>query len=268
MTTNNQEATTGALQERQAHVPASLDEKTLSALILNGDLSRLSEVQRVEYYKVVCNRVGLDPAAQPFKLLNLQGKLILYAGRECAAQLNRLHDVSHAITSREFVQGFDQYVVTCRATMSNGRYTDSIGAVAIPQNAKGDALSNLLMKAETKAKRRATLDLLGLGMLDESEIDTIPGAKVEPVPGTGAPQKAQKAEAASAEDVEGVVSVIPEENRVMALEYLKSLGLVAMDAKDFSGLSKKIASRIIASPADFISAAKQWEVTKAKEVMG
>lgn len=30
------------------------------------------------------------------------------------------------------------------------------------------------MKAETKAKRRATLDLLGLGVLDESEMDTLP----------------------------------------------------------------------------------------------
>jgi hypothetical protein len=32
------------------------------------------------------------------------------------------------------------------------------------------------MKAETKAKRRATLGLLGLGMTDESELDTIPAA--------------------------------------------------------------------------------------------
>ncbi len=33
------------------------------------------------------------------------------------------------------------------------------------------------MKAETKAKRRATLDLLGLGVLDESEADSIPNAE-------------------------------------------------------------------------------------------
>ncbi len=31
-----------------------------------------------------------------------------------------------------------------------------------------------MMKAETKAKRRATLAILGLGLLDESELDTIP----------------------------------------------------------------------------------------------
>ena len=33
------------------------------------------------------------------------------------------------------------------------------------------------MKASTKAKRRAVLALLGLGMLDETEIETIPNAK-------------------------------------------------------------------------------------------
>ena len=36
--------------------------------------------------------------------------------------------------------------------------------------------ANVLMKAETKAKRRATLSILGLGMLDETEIETIPAA--------------------------------------------------------------------------------------------
>lgn len=41
----------------------------------------------------------------------------------------------------------------------------------------GDDLANLYMKIETKLKRRATLDAGGLGMPDESEIETIPGAK-------------------------------------------------------------------------------------------
>ena len=38
---------------------------------------------------------------------------------------------------------------------------------------KGDALANALMKAETKAKRRVTLSIAGLGWLDETELDTI-----------------------------------------------------------------------------------------------
>jgi hypothetical protein len=42
---------------------------------------------------------------------------------------------------------------------------------------KGDALANALMKAETKSKRRVTLSICGLGMLDETEVDTIPDAR-------------------------------------------------------------------------------------------
>ena len=41
----------------------------------------------------------------------------------------------------------------------------------------GEALANAYMKAETKAKRRVTLSICGLGMLDETEVETIPDAK-------------------------------------------------------------------------------------------
>jgi hypothetical protein len=33
-----------------------------------------------------------------------------------------------------------------------------------------------MLKAETKAKRRATLSLIGMGVLDETEVQDIPGA--------------------------------------------------------------------------------------------
>jgi len=40
------------------------------------------------------------------------------------------------------------------------------------------------MRAETKAKRRVTLSICGLGMLDETEVDSIPGAaKITPTAG-------------------------------------------------------------------------------------
>jgi hypothetical protein len=40
----------------------------------------------------------------------------------------------------------------------------------------GDNLANAMLKALTKAKRRLTLSLCGLGMLDELEVETIPNA--------------------------------------------------------------------------------------------
>jgi len=43
---------------------------------------------------------------------------------------------------------------------------------------KGDALANVPMKAETRAKRRATLSLAGLRWLDETELATVPGVRL------------------------------------------------------------------------------------------
>ena len=152
----------------------NLSHETLTALVLNGDLSRLSGPQKVEYYRAFCERVGLDPATQPFKIMKLQGKETLYCDRGGSAQLNKLHKVSHKITDRQKMD--ELYVVTANASTPDGRCSESIGAVSIA-GLKGEALANAMMKGETKAKRRSTLDLLGLGMLDESETGSIPGAQ-------------------------------------------------------------------------------------------
>jgi hypothetical protein len=57
--------------------------------------------------------------------------------------------------------------------MPNGRRDESTGAVYVA-NKKGDDLCNTYMRGETKAKRRVTLSICGLGILDESELDTLP----------------------------------------------------------------------------------------------
>jgi hypothetical protein len=151
----------------------TLDTSAIASLILKGDLKALSPEQKVQYYNAVCDRVGLDPVARPFAYMNLSGKEVLYCDKGGAEQLRKLHKVSLKITDRQKIE--EVYVVTCEATMPDGRCDASTGAVAIA-GLKGDSMANALMKAETKSKRRATLSILGLGMLDESELETIPQA--------------------------------------------------------------------------------------------
>jgi hypothetical protein len=153
----------------------------MSTLICNGDLSKLSPAQKLDYYAAYCTRLGLDPVTQPFRILRLNGKEVLYCDRGGAAQLNANRKVSHSIVAREVVN--DCYVVTARATLLDGRHTESIGAVPI-KGMSGEALCNAYMKAETKAKRRSTLDLCGLGMLDEIEIDSIPNVSTAAIDDT------------------------------------------------------------------------------------
>lgn len=159
--------------------PLPFDEQIINSIVINGDISKLSPQQKISYYRQFCERLGLDPLSQPFKLLKLNGREILYCDRTGAQQLNKLHKVSHEIRARETVSGC--YVVTAQASTPDGRHTESIGAVTI-ENMRGDALCNAMMKAETKAKRRATLDLLGLGILDETETETIANAQTMEAP--------------------------------------------------------------------------------------
>lgn len=152
----------------------------LESLVLYGDISALNKEQRVEYYSRLCERVGLDPATTPFLPIKLNGKEQLYAGKGCAEQLRKLHRVSVTITSRERVD--DVYCVTARTTLPDGRTDESIGAVFIG-SLKGEYLANAIMKTETKAKRRATLSIVGLGgMLDESEVEDLGPDRFSTIP--------------------------------------------------------------------------------------
>jgi hypothetical protein len=156
----------------------------MEKVVIGGDLAGLNAAQRAEYYSAVCRSLGLNQLTKPFEYLDLNGKLRLYALRDCADQLRRLHGISIYIANRERTS--DLYVVTARAKDRHGREDESTGAVTVG-NLKGDALANALMKAETKAKRRVTLSIAGLGWLDETELETIPDSRPVVSPDQAAP---------------------------------------------------------------------------------
>lgn len=156
----------------------TLDTQTISKLVLNGDMKGLTDQQKVDYYAYRCQQAGLDPSAKPFDILTLNGKMILYANAGCTQQLTQIHKLSHQVTNRELMD--DIYCVFVRVTGPDGRSTENMGAVPVG-GLKGEAKANAFLKATTKAIRRAVLAHCGLGMLDETEVDTIPGATVQPI---------------------------------------------------------------------------------------
>jgi hypothetical protein len=157
-------------QQPEASPLAALDASTLEQVVVGGDLARLTPEQRVSYYQAVCASLNLNPLTRPFEYIRLNDKLTLYAKREATDQLRQLHRISVEIVARE--QQGDLYVVTARATAPDGRRDESTGAVSI-NGLAGVNLANAWLKAETKAKRRVTLSICGLGWLDESEADTV-----------------------------------------------------------------------------------------------
>jgi len=149
----------------------------LEQVVVQGDLSKLTPAERVAYYKAVCESVGLNPLTKPFDYINLNGRLTLYAKRDAADQLRKIHGISITKLERDYQD--DIYVVTAYGQDKTGRVDSATGAVAIA-GLRGEAKANAIMKAETKAKRRLTLSLAGLGWLDETETDSIPGAVKPP----------------------------------------------------------------------------------------
>lgn len=156
----------------------------LERVIMQGDLEKLSPADRVDYYRKVCASVGLNPLTQPFEYMRLNNKLRLYPTRNASDQLRKLHGISVFNIVRELDDTTNIYTVTAYGRDASGREDSSTGSVFIA-GLKGENLANAYMKAETKAKRRLTLSMAGLGWLDETEVQSIqaPTVRVDPESG-------------------------------------------------------------------------------------
>ncbi len=180
------------------YLPA-VDPAAVEQAMMIGDLSQMSPEVRIAYYVAVCKSLGLNPLTKPFQAFkNEDGTVILYPDKGCAEQLRKRDGVSMRIVSRDYVD--DLYIVTAEASTPDGRKEEAEGVVVVMETAgsweegtkrdgskyrfkretvgpdgqpvlkriSGTAMAAARMRAETKAKRRATLAICGLGM-PESE---------------------------------------------------------------------------------------------------
>lgn len=155
-----------------------IDPKIIQQLVLEGDISKMNPQQRVEYYTRFCEKLGLNPLTQPFMIIKFQGKEKFYATKDCTEQLRKIHSVSVIDSITEKVG--DLLIVKVKVSDADGR-TDVGTGVVVTQGLNPTDLANAYMKCETKAKRRATLSICGLGILDESETDTINNYSTEAI---------------------------------------------------------------------------------------
>lgn len=177
------------------YLPA-IDPEAVSRALLAGDLSKLSPEDRIQYYLALCHSSGLNPLTRPFIVMKAEsGEMVWYATRECAEQLRKRHRVSMRVLRRETDEGL--YCVTVEASTPDGRVEEAQGFVPVLkakgtwkstesgkryfQEAKtqdgepllvpltGKELADARHKCESKAKRRATLALCGLGLPEVDE---------------------------------------------------------------------------------------------------
>lgn len=158
-------------------------EDALIKLFTSGDLIDLDPRQKAQYLAALCSKTGLDPLSKPYDILYVKGpdgkqRAILYANRTASDQLRKIHDIRTSVVYEGLLQlgtttREDVYRVDLDVTLGE-RTERHVGLVSIA-GLSGEAMANAIMKCHTKALRRGTLSIVGIGLPDESEVDTIPG---------------------------------------------------------------------------------------------
>lgn len=153
----------------------NLPQEIFEKVLIGQDLSSLKPSEKFEYLKKLSSSLGLNPYTKPFEIMKFNNKEIPYIRKDGTEQLRKINKVSVRSLETKMIDN-SVYIVTAFACLPDGREDSSIGVVNI-KGLAGDALANAMMKAETKAKRRVTLSICGLGFMDESEIDSIKNRK-------------------------------------------------------------------------------------------
>jgi hypothetical protein len=155
--------------------------------IARNDISRMSDEQKVDYYIWRCEQMGLDHRNGPLQFIRFvkTGAETLYIKSNATDELALKRNVSRVTKIPAHVKEFP-------ATTPNGPKVSVVYCVvtATMANRSEDATATLpwgdpftvLMKCETKAKRRATLAITASGIIVEDELDSIPGLSIVSAP--------------------------------------------------------------------------------------
>lgn len=167
----------------------------LAHILATGDLAKLTNEQRVSYYLDICKSLSLNPRSRPFDWLLLDGKLVLYPNKSCAEQLRRAHQIRVRIVRSEPVGANTDdpmFVVKVEGTTPNGRTDEATKYVPLTVwdnkqgkrvRLRGEKLANAYAKAETGAKRRLVLSMVGLASPPDPE--EVKSARFVTVDGAG-----------------------------------------------------------------------------------
>lgn len=233
-----------ALAVHQPAPLAPIDPATLEKALIGGDLGALNPAQRMEYYSAVCQSLQLNPLTRPLEFTTIDGKTLLYARKDCTEQLRRRDGIKIVIAERKTEGGL--HWVTAKASLTSGREDEAIGVVPMEEPSfvtdwhptergkrirvenphKGKPLSaadraKAMMLAETKAKRRVTLSIAGLGIPDESELE--PHFEPAPEPAAVAQAEEKKIEEKIAKEGGTVTKIEPEKGvEALIVEDMKA----------------------------------------------
>jgi hypothetical protein len=137
------------------------------------DLESLSEEQRQEYVRNVCKHMGVPPELNLVMLTYLDEnegprRLVAYAKRGATEIIRNNRGINVTDLRQDKIGG--SIVWTATGKDSTGRQEMSSGSKFI-DGLTGKDLDDAIMTAQTRACRRMTLQFVGAGVLDESEVN-------------------------------------------------------------------------------------------------
>lgn len=143
--------------------------KLLSLISPNGTINHLSRGDQRILIAKMCNYFGLNPLTNPFLIIRFKdGKERLYVTRDGCSQLRHKMSIDTYNLQVQVLPGV--VVSTISGKNKHGRIADESGSVNIVGMAD-NLISDAIMHSTTKAKRRITLDLSGLAVLTDAEIE-------------------------------------------------------------------------------------------------
>lgn len=166
-------------EKKKYDITPALQDAAVQQYIIKQDISALSKPMQVAFYVAECKRLRVDPASHPIDLLkDKEGRLKPYYNSECATQMENDRNVSCTPVNQGFLTDEDDrfYFAEVKATGPDGRSKTRKGIISV-KGLKGQEKANAMMKAETKANRRATLALLGMSTADEGDGQVISAQK-------------------------------------------------------------------------------------------
>jgi len=145
----------------------------MSKFIPMYDLESLTEEQKQEYVRNVCAHIGVPPELNLVMLTYLDEqdgprRLVAYAKRGATEIIRNTRGIN--VTNMTHEKVGDSIVFTVTGKDDKGRQEMSVGSKWIG-GLLGRELDDAIMTAQTRATRRMTLQFVGAGILDESEVN-------------------------------------------------------------------------------------------------
>jgi hypothetical protein len=138
-----------------------------------ADFGSMTNEQREEHYQKVCKSLGIDPTLRLLDYIWMNNdhgprSMVLYARRGAAEVFRQTRGISVTKTLKEDGDGYVSFTV--EGVDKSGRTEIAVG-VSSTKGLTGERLAYSLMTAHTRATRRLTLQFVGQGLLDESEVN-------------------------------------------------------------------------------------------------